>query len=461
MNSRAPAFAAVAVLILAAPAMADGDDAATLLRVFLTNGTSLVSYGEPARVGDRVVFSMPTAATANPPLHLVNLAADRVDWDRTNRYAASARATHYIKTQAETDYAALSNELIQTLNDVAQSTDSTRRLALVEEARKKLADWPVNHYNYRQAEVRQMLGLLDDAIADLRAATGAGRFALALSAFADPPTITEPLLPPPTPQEAIEQILSAARAVDSSVERTSLLGSALVAVERDKDALPSSFAASTRADVERAIDTELRIDRSYQALTAGVLRVADRRAQLGDVGALERLLQDIPQRDRALGGRRPESITALVATVEAKLDAARRLQLAREQWAYRAPLFAQYGTAIRTPIDMFAELKPSLEAIKSLSGSSPNALFTLQRVASRILKLMATIVPPAELSPSHALLVSAAQLAFNAADIRRQAALANDMNRAWNASSAAAGALMLGARAQTDIQVLLRPPNLR
>ncbi len=35
------------------------------------------------------------------------------------------------------------------------------------------------------------------------------------------------------------------------------------------------------------------------------------------------------------------------------------------------------------------------------------------------------------------------------------------MTRAWDASSAAAGALMLGARARADIQALLRPPQLR
>ena len=40
----------------------------------------------------------------NPTLHLVNLPADRVDWDRTNRYAATARMTRYVKTQAEDDY---------------------------------------------------------------------------------------------------------------------------------------------------------------------------------------------------------------------------------------------------------------------------------------------------------------------------------------------------------------------
>ena len=79
-----------------APAAAAADDEATLLRVFLTDGTSLVSYGEPARVNDRVIFSMPTATTPNPPLHLVNLPLARVDWDRTSRYAATARASHYI-----------------------------------------------------------------------------------------------------------------------------------------------------------------------------------------------------------------------------------------------------------------------------------------------------------------------------------------------------------------------------
>ena len=67
---------ALALLFVCAPAAAAADDV-TLLRVFLKDGTVLVSYGEPARVDDRVVFSMPTAATPNPPLHLVNLAVLR------------------------------------------------------------------------------------------------------------------------------------------------------------------------------------------------------------------------------------------------------------------------------------------------------------------------------------------------------------------------------------------------
>ena len=75
------------------------------------------------------------------------------------------------------------------------------------------------HFNYRRTEVQQMLSLLDEAIADLRAASGGERFDLNMLAFAEPPTIAEPLLPPPTAKEAIEQVLTAARVVDTAAER--------------------------------------------------------------------------------------------------------------------------------------------------------------------------------------------------------------------------------------------------
>src|SRR5262252_2821209 len=106
MLSRRLAVVAAATAQLVAGRAAAADDA-TLLRVFLTDGTALVSYGEPARAGDRIIFSMPTATTPNPPLTLVNLPISRVDWERTSRYATNARATRYVQTQAESDYAQL------------------------------------------------------------------------------------------------------------------------------------------------------------------------------------------------------------------------------------------------------------------------------------------------------------------------------------------------------------------
>src|SRR5262245_14624520 len=93
-------------------------DSAPLFRVFLNDGRTLVSYGEFARVGDRVVFSMPTSASLdNPQLHLVDLPTDRVDWERTITYAESARASRYLAARAETDYTLLTNDIAKALSD--------------------------------------------------------------------------------------------------------------------------------------------------------------------------------------------------------------------------------------------------------------------------------------------------------------------------------------------------------
>jgi hypothetical protein len=456
----AAAFAA-ALAVSSGTALAQSPDDVTLLRVFLNDGTSLVSYGEPARVDNRVIFSMPTETTPNPQLHLINLPLGRVDWDRTSRYADAARLSHYVKTQAEDDYAALSNQVAMTLNQVAHAPDPARRLAIVEEARRTLADWPETHYGYRRAEVRQMLALLDEAIADLRARRGDGRFDLALTAFADPPTALEPLLPPPTLRESIEQALAAARAVDTPAERTSLLATVVATIDRSKDSLPPEWAAATRADAADAMRIETQVDRSYQQLTSRTMASANYRARRADVPGLERLLLSIQQQDAALGVRRPDTVSALVTAVEAKLDAARQLQMARDRWALRAPDLRQYRLAIGTPIDLFSELQAPLEGIKSLAGSPPTTLAFIQRRVARIMDLLSGIVPPEELTAAHALLVSAIQLAGHSAEIRREAVLASDMTRAWDASSAAAGALMLAAKARADIQSALRVPQLR
>src|SRR3954469_18373359 len=156
MNNRAWSGWAAALLLIAVCRPAAAADDVTLLRVFLIDGSSLVSYGEAAHIGDRVIFSMPTASTPNPPLHLVDLAAARVDWDRTNRYAEAARAAHYLDTQAEFDYSALSLRITEALGQLSQTDDTGRRLAIAENARKALAAWPRDHYNYRVTEVRQM-----------------------------------------------------------------------------------------------------------------------------------------------------------------------------------------------------------------------------------------------------------------------------------------------------------------
>src|SRR5215204_2427948 len=55
--------------------------AAVLYRVFLKDGGVLVSYGEFARVADRVVLSIPIGGTdASPVLHVISIAESAVEW---------------------------------------------------------------------------------------------------------------------------------------------------------------------------------------------------------------------------------------------------------------------------------------------------------------------------------------------------------------------------------------------
>ena len=460
MNTRTLAYIFAACLLTAVRASASTD--ATMFRVFLKDGTTLVSYGEFARSGDRVVFSMPTSATSapNPPLHVVDLSADKVDWDRTNRYAESARAARYIATRAEDDYTALSSRVAEALNEIALTSDTARRLTIVEHARKTLADWPGAHYFYRSTEVRQMLGLLDEAIADLRASAGAERFDLSLVAYTSAPEY-EPLLPPPTLKEAIEQTLAAARNADSPADRVSLMTAALADLDRNAAALPSDWVAATRAETLAVVAVELETDRAYRILSSRIMAEASRRARLADVRGIDRLLASIVRRDQVLGGKRPDAVNGLVVAVQSELDAARRLQLARDRRAMRAPFLREYQLAIATPMDLVARLGPSLEDIKLLAGSTPASLAWVHRTATRIQNLAAAVRPPDEMSAVHALLVSAAQLADSASRIRREATLSGDMARAWDASSAAAGALMLSQRAKSEMRAVLRRPELR
>jgi hypothetical protein len=450
-------------ILTAAPQVCAAGDDAPLFRVFLKDGGSLVSYGELARLDDRVVFSMPTTASAdNPELQLVSIASDRIDWGRTTSYAESARANRYIATRAESDYTALTATIAQALNDVSLTENIATRLGIVERARRELADWPAAHFNYKQDEIRQMLTVLDEAIAELRATAGIGQFNLNFVAAAapPPPSAPEPLLPPPTPKEAIEQTLLAARLTASPAERTSLMAVALANIDRNATTLPSPWMDETRAAIKTQIAHEVELDKTYQTLGTRMLGIAQVRARNADVRGVQRLIDRIHERDDQLGGERPDAVNALVAAVEDQLDAARRLRLARDRWALRQPAFQRYQTSIASAMARLVRLQPSLEDIKTLAGSAPTALDALQHAAELIARNISLVEPPEEFRNAHALLASAAQLALTAASIRREATLAGDLSRAWDASSAAAGAMMLTTRAQTEMQTVSRLPQL-
>src|SRR5512139_236040 len=185
--------AALTVLGVAAPTPGQAS-AVSLFRIILRDGTAVASYGEYARVGDRVVFSMPLGELGeNPTLQLVDLPASAVDWESTERYAESTRFAHYVATRAEGDFAAFTGQIAELLKELAMAKDPGRRLDIAETARRKLADWPRTHYGYRSKDIRDIGALLDEAVSQLRAEAGASYFDLSLVAAVEPPSV--PLLP--------------------------------------------------------------------------------------------------------------------------------------------------------------------------------------------------------------------------------------------------------------------------
>ena len=84
----------VLALLLVVPSTASAQSLPILYRIFLEGDDGLTSYGDYARVGDRVIFSLPVAlrtAGIGYRTQLMSLPSSRVDWEMTERYAESAR----------------------------------------------------------------------------------------------------------------------------------------------------------------------------------------------------------------------------------------------------------------------------------------------------------------------------------------------------------------------------------
>ncbi|MEW6321292.1 MAG: hypothetical protein AB1635_09395 [Acidobacteriota bacterium] len=453
---RAPAML-VAMLALAGANVAEARQTGgpTLLRVFLLDGTAFASLGEWARLDDRIVFSMPLTAGATE-LQLVTIPADRIDWARTERYADAARAAQYAATRGEDDFARLSADVAAALNDVALISDPARRLARAEAARRELAAWPGTHFGYRGAEVREIVGLLDEVISELRAAAGADRFEFTLVADGAPPA--EPLLPAPAEAEIVDHLMRAADLAATPAERVGLLETVLRLLDRAVDFLPATWAAGIRRTALAGVEEERALDRQYAALRVGVLGEASRYAARADVRGIERLLATVHDRDAALGRRRPEVVSGLVGALGAQLEAARQLRLAQDRWQLQIRSYRAYHRAVRAPLSALADATPGLEDIRALAGPAPAALQSMATRLTRHGARLALVTPPPTLEPVHALLRSAWDLAQNAVRLRLDAVALSSLDRARDASAAAAGALLLVARARADLEAALAPP---
>jgi hypothetical protein len=121
--------------------------------------------------------------------------------------------------------------------------------------------------------------------------------------------------------------------------------------------------------------------------------------------------------------------------------------------------FRSYRRSLAVPLGTLDVMSSSLDDIKRLAGPDAALLPALVKKAGEVLRALSSIVPPTDLASAHALIESAARLAEQAVLARQAAVSSGGMDQAWQASSAAAGALMLLSRAKQEIDSALAPPG--
>jgi hypothetical protein len=461
MLRRRVACLSLLVALLAADPSGGGrgpSDASPLFRLVLNDGTTLVSFGEFSRVGDRVVFSMPLGSPRGDRLQLVNLPASVVDWESTSRYTEATRYAQYVATRAEADFAVLTGQVAEALSEIALAEDPARRLQIAEDARRLVQRWPAEHFGYRSNDVREMDALLEGTVSELRTAAGVRGFGFSMVAVVEPPAM--PLLPDPSASQALDQALLAARLSDIPAERLALL-QAVIGIIDQSPALPRGWVKRTRAEAQASLDAEQRVERRYDALSKAALARAEAGASSGDVRAVEGAIATARALDQQYGEQRKEVISGLFAALRERLDAATRLRLARDRWAQRADAFRAYRAAIVDPLERLTKLRPRLEDVKDLAGPSLGSLPALIHVCERVQQQLVAIRPPDEMAAAHAALLSSAELGQQALRTRERATMAVDLKAAWDASAAAAGSLMMLAQARQQIKDISRPPESR
>jgi hypothetical protein len=423
----------------------------TTYRVFLSSGEPLPSYGEPALVGDRVIFNLLLGASdGTPEVRLVSLPAAGVDTERTTRYVQAMRAAHYAATRGEADFAALTAEVARVLDELTAATDARRRLSLATNARRALLEWSAAHYQYRAPDIRELAGLFDEVIAELRIA--AGEPGVSFDLVAGAPAL-EPLLPEPTARETVALALSAARAADVGVDRVEIL-------RRAEDVARESGDTTAVRTVGATLAEEVKAGTAYAALISALQTRADAARRRGDVVAVRRLAEELDRRDRQLGEKRPAEVAAFRQQLASTVAATQEFRRALDAHTRQRGALLRYDGQVQPLLARFARVRPVLTVLRDMTGVTPGQLASLESEVGQIERLLAAVRPPAPQVGIHANFRSALRIAIEACARRRQATSSRSPAM-QEASAAAAGAILLSEQVRHDLASSLRPPTIQ
>ena len=216
-----------------------------------------------------------------------------------------------------------------------------------------------------------------------------------------------------------------------------------------------------RASLETRIRNDFAVDKRYAKLSEQLTKRAAHEAAQARIAGVEQAMSRLDREDAKLGRRRPEVVESLRASIEASLSDARRLRLLRDQWVLRQALYRDYQRLVGSQLLSLVKAQPQLEAIRRLDGPPLSALRSMQGRLSGGAERLERLPVPEDLRATHSLLVGSWRFAETAAKGRSDAVSTGNVARAWEASSAAAGALMLLSQVQGSIRELLELPRLK
>ena len=445
------ALAVVCLLLPHVPATAaTAADAPLLLRLFLAEGGTLVSYGEYTRTPDLVVFAMPVGGPMTEPnVQVVSLPATSIDWMRTEGYAESARYHHYVSTRGEAEYRRLTEDVARTLNLIALTTEPGQALQIAGQARLALLRWPQDHFGYRARDIEEIVWLLDESIGALRAKLGVGAFDVALTArTAD----SQPVGPPPAPLQPIDilnGILTAARVSPRSADRVALLHAAAHYLDGGK-VLSARAARDMKESLLEQVADEQRTDARYAKWSAKLLKQATDAAARGRAGDVQTIAARLLDDDRKMGQARPDVVGTLLAAVQEKAQEASAFRLRQDRRQMNRGEYARYQRAVGPLLNDIEKLQPVLEQIRRQEGPDPADLARWINTLAGGGAMLERQPPPQGIAGSHGMLVGAWHLAEQALRSRQAAVAQASTALATEASSAASGALLLIRNAQRE-----------
>jgi hypothetical protein len=154
-------------------------------------------------------------------------------------------------------------------------------------------------------------------------------------------------------------------------------------------------------------------------------------------------------------------VRALATELNAMLEATKTYHAKLERYARVRGTLLAYERRVRPMMSGFDGLLAVLEALRDTRYTGYERL---ERAAARLTSYqaaMAGVEPPEDLVDVHASLVSAMQMADHAVARRRRGVSTGTWGTDVEASSAAAGALMLGQLAREQLVVRLYPPKIQ